>query len=63
MSRLVELACFREAGYDKAVDGTVAVLAKIDAYLFSSENNTEIVQNWNMDTGFDQEKNKRTYWG
>jgi hypothetical protein len=54
---------FRTEGFDRAVTNTFDAWSRMDRYLFSTDNISEIIPNWNLDTGFDQVTNKRTYWG
>ncbi|MBE0645519.1 MAG: zinc dependent phospholipase C family protein [Bacteroidetes bacterium] len=54
---------FMTEGFARAVQNTVDIWNKMDRYLFSTDNVAEIVPNWNLDTGIDQDTNKRTYWG
>lgn len=53
---------FPKDGFEYAVRNLVAVWSKIERSLFSKENIANIVPNWNLDTGIDQEAETRTYW-
>ncbi|MFH2045050.1 MAG: zinc dependent phospholipase C family protein [Pseudomonadota bacterium] len=53
---------FREQGFDHAVKNLVTVWSKIERSLFSTENIANIIPNWNLDTGIDQDTEIRTYW-
>jgi hypothetical protein len=54
---------FRTEGFDRAVQNTVDVWSRMERFLFSHDNIAEIIPDWNLDTGFDQVRNTRTYWG
>lgn len=56
------IGSFRHDGFDRAVTNTVAAWTRMDKSLFSTENVGEIVPNWNLDTGYDQNTNQRTFW-
>jgi hypothetical protein len=53
---------FRKDGFEYAVQNLVAIWSKIERSLFSTENIVNIIPNWNLDTGIDQETEIRTYW-
>ncbi len=53
---------FRKDGFEYAVKNLVAIWSKIERSLFSTENIANIIPNWNLDTGIDQETEIRTYW-
>lgn len=53
---------FRKDGFEYAVKNLVAMWSKIERSLFSTENIANIIPNWNLDTGIDQEAEIRTYW-
>lgn len=53
---------FKEDGFDFTVKNVVAVWSKIERALFTKDNITDFVSNWNLDTGIDQDANKSTYW-
>ena len=53
---------FKKEGFDFTVKNVVAVWSKIERSLFTKDNITDFVANWNLDTGVDQESNKSTYW-
>ena len=53
---------FRKEGFDFTVKNVVAVWSKIERALFTKDNITDYVSNWNLDTGVDQDENKTTYW-
>jgi hypothetical protein len=53
---------FQKDGFDYAVKNLVAIWSKIDRSFFSTENIANIIPNWNLDTGIDQETEIRTYW-
>lgn len=56
------IGSFRKDGFEYAVKNLVAIWSKIERSLFSTENITNIIPNWNLDTGIDQETEIRTYW-
>jgi len=53
---------FCKDGFEYAVKNLVSVWSKIDRALFSNDNIIDIVPNWNLDTGVDQNTGIRTYW-
>ncbi len=53
---------FQTDGFDYAVKNLVAIWSKIDRSFFSTENIANIIPNWNLDTGIDQETDIKTYW-
>ena len=53
---------FRKDGFEYAVKNLVSVWSKIDRSLFSTENISNVVPNWNLDTGIEQDTEVRTYW-
>ncbi len=53
---------FKEDGFDFTVKNVVSVWSKIERALFTKDNITDFVSNWNLDTGIDQDVNKSTYW-
>jgi len=53
---------FKKDGFDFTVSNVVNVWSKIERSLFSTDNITDFVSNWNLDTGIDQDINKSTYW-
>jgi hypothetical protein len=53
---------FKINGFDFAVSNLVTVWSKIQSALFTTEKISEILPNWNLDTGVDQVTGKRTYW-
>jgi hypothetical protein len=53
---------FRKDGFDYTVKNLVAIWSKIDRSFFSTENITNIIPNWNLDTGIDQQTDIKTYW-
>jgi hypothetical protein len=53
---------FRKDGFEHAVRNLVAVWSKMERSLFSTENIADIIPNWNLDTGVDQDSAIRTYW-
>jgi hypothetical protein len=53
---------FRKDGFDYAVKNLVAIWSKIDRSFFSTENITNTIPNWNLDTGIDQQTDIKTYW-
>jgi hypothetical protein len=57
-----KIGSFRTDGFDYAVRNLSNVWSKIERSIFSKENISQIIPNWNLDTGIDQEKEIRTYW-
>jgi len=53
---------FLKHGFEYAARNLVAVWSKIERSLFSTENISSIIPNWNLDTGVDQDSAVRTYW-
>jgi len=56
------IGSFQKDGFEYAVKNLVAIWSKIDRSFFSTENIINIIPNWNLDTGIDQETEIRTYW-
>jgi hypothetical protein len=54
---------FLKRGFEFAVSNLTAVWSKINRALFTNDNITEIIPNWNLDTGVDQASGIQTYWG
>ena len=53
---------FKTEGFERSVKHLSDVWSKLDRFLFSIDNIPEIIPNWNLDTGVDQNKNIVTYW-
>jgi len=53
---------FHKDGFEYAARNLVAVWSKIERFLFSTENISVVIPNWNLDTGIDQDSAIRTYW-
>jgi hypothetical protein len=56
------IGTFRKDGFEYAVKNLVVAWSKIERSLFSTENIADIIPNWNLDTGIDQDTSIRTYW-
>lgn len=56
------LGSFKHDGFEYTVKNLVVMWSRIERSLFSTENISTIMPNWNLDTGIDQETEMRTYW-
>lgn len=53
---------FRTGGFEYAARNLATVWSKIGRSLFSTENIADIIPDWNLDTGINQDTDIRTYW-
>lgn len=53
---------FRTGGFEYAAKNLATVWSKFGRSLFSTENIADIIPDWNLDTGINQDTDIRTYW-
>lgn len=53
---------FRKDGFDYAVSNLVQVWSRMYQFVYTSNNIANIIPNWNLDTGIDQNTQQCTYW-